>query len=165
MNHDLSENGSLFTQNSSIQKLCPVRPDLADYWVQCWIEHLVFTGWTIAHCSGCVVEPACVWQDYQVRCPQWCTTPASTKQSRERPWLVRSRLDTGSVSSVWGAGWEDSRRREILKSFTSRLYKSPTPNSHLSVWADFHPQGEQKEKCVHFAVCDGYLNIKICFMR
>lgn len=84
---------------------------------------------------------------------------SSTKQSRESPWLARSRLDAGSFSSVWATGWKDSRRTEILK----KLYLK-VPAANPSVWADFHPEGMRKEKCLHFTFCyHGYLNIRSWF--
>lgn len=93
--------------------------------MQLWKKLLVLTDWTIVHCSGCAVEPVCCWQDYQVRCPHWCTTSAAQSRT-ESPWAARSRLSTGSFSSVWAAGWEDSRCTETLITLTSSLYNSAT---------------------------------------
>lgn len=100
MNYDLSENESLFTQNSFIWKTVSSSSRVGRLFSTAVEKKLlVLTEWTFVHCSGCAAEPVCCWEGYQVRCPHWCTTSAAQGRT-ESPWVARSWLDTGSFSSV-----------------------------------------------------------------
>lgn len=94
MNHDLSENESLFTGNSSIWRIVSSSSRLGTLF-SASLEKASFAQWTIVHCSGSAADAVCCWEEYQVRWPMWCTRPAA-QRGTESPWVARSWPDKGS---------------------------------------------------------------------
>lgn len=112
MNHELSENESLFTQQSSVWKTVSSSLRVGRLF-GIVLEKASCARWTIVHCSGqCFAETTARSDDLSDALYQ--------QQSRaESPWVARLWLCTGLFSPEWvrEAGCKDNRHTENLISF------------------------------------------------
>lgn len=110
MNHDLSENESLFTQHSSIWKTVSSSFRVGRLFSMA-LEKASCARWTIVHCSGqCVAERA-------ARSDALSDALYQRQSRRKSPWVVRLWLYTGFFSSEWmrEARCKDNTYREYNK--------------------------------------------------
>lgn len=119
MNHDLSENETVYTEQL-YSKDC-------GQFFQNWQVIQYGTGKSfLCSLSGqlsivlALRQTQCV-ADRTTRSDALSDAQHQQHRGERSPWVARSRLDTGSFSSEWAAGCEDSHK-EALISFSSKSF-------------------------------------------